>query len=246
MTPSPTWFALQLTFAERAAALTELPFEEALLRFTNVYRRAGLGQSRDPEQPNWQGYLRGLRAAADQAAWTADFCRAHAQPASGAFCGCFHYDYFPETRKIRLHFANNDDSGAGPLSRGRLSIRRAELGALFAAIARACPDALSVRGVSWLHGIAAYRRLYPPEYAQSARPLTVEQVLPSMPLWGQFLDHTGRVKDDLATTFLSCVARAGTFSDLVACFPQQVYEVECDIAHFYRFYGVPPPVVSVP
>src|SRR4051794_11885201 len=160
------WFALQLTFAERAASLTGLPFEEAVLRYTNIYRRAGLGQSRDLGHPSWQAYLRGLRVAADQAAWTAEYCRFHAESVSAEFFGCFHYDYLAETRKVRLHFANNDDSGAGPLSRERLPLRRAELRALFAEIACAHPDVLPVRGVSWLHGIAAYRRLYPPEYGQ--------------------------------------------------------------------------------
>jgi len=245
MTPSRDWFALQLRFAERAAALTGLPFEEAVLHFTNCYRRCGLGQSRDSDHPLWQNYRRGLRATPDQASWTAEYCRIHGQSARIAFFGCFHYDYLPETRQIRLHFANNDDSGAGPLSRARLPIRRAELGALFATIARAQPEALTVRGVSWLHGIAAYRRLYPPEYGQSARLMPTDRVFPSMPLWGQFLDHTDRVKDPLAIAFLAGVTRASTVADLGACFPQPVYAVECDIAHFYRFYGVLRPVISV-
>ena len=34
MTPSRDWFALQLHFAERAAAITGLPFEEAVRRAT--------------------------------------------------------------------------------------------------------------------------------------------------------------------------------------------------------------------
>ena len=139
-------------------------------------------------------------------------------------------------RQIRLHFANNDLSGAGPLSKERLPIRRAELGALVASIARKHPEALTVRGVSWLHGIAAYRRLYPPEYGQSARPFPAEQVVHAMPLWGQFLDHAGRVKGDLAATFLVAVEQAATVEDLAASFPHPVYEVQCDIAHFYRFY----------
>ncbi len=72
MNPARDWFALQLSFAERAAAITRLPFEEAVLRFTNCYRRCGLGHARDPDHPIWQDYLRGLRVAADRAAWTAE------------------------------------------------------------------------------------------------------------------------------------------------------------------------------
>ena len=241
MIPSCEWFALQLHFAERAAAISGLSFAETMLHFTNCYRRFGLGHSRDSNHPIWQDYLRGLRATADQAAWTAEYCRTHEQPVNAEFFGCFYYDYLPETQKIRLHFANNDGSGAGPLSRERLPNRHAELHALFAEIARAHPEVLTVRGVSWLHGIAAYRRLYPPEYGQSAQPVPAESAFPSMPLWGQFLDHAGRVKENLAAAFLACVGRASTITDLAACFPQQVYAVECDIVYFYRFYGIPCP-----
>lgn len=239
MTPSHDWFARQLSFAERAAAITGLPFEEAVLRFTNCYRRCGLGHARDPGHPNWQAYLRGLRVAADRAAWTAEYCRTHERPISTEYFGCFSYEYLAETRQIRLHFANNDAAGVGPLSRERQPTRRAELGALTAAIARAHPEALTVRGVSWLHGIAAYRRLYPPAYGRSARPVPTERVFVSMPLWGQFLDHTAHVKGPLAAAFLARVDRATTAADLADCFPQQVYAVACAIGHFYRFYGVP-------
>lgn len=245
MPPQRDWFALQLRFAEQAATLTRLSFEEAVLHFTNCYRRCGLGQSRDPGHPIWQEYLHGLREAPDQAAWTAEYCQTHEQPISVQFFGCFYYHHFPEPRQIRLHFANNDNSDAGPLSRTRLTIRHAELSALFATIAQEQPEALTVRGVSWLHGIAAYRRLYPPEYGQSARLMPTERVFPSMPLWGQFLDHTGHIKDPLAAAFLASVIRARTIADLSACFPQPVYAVECDIVHFYRLYGVSRPVILV-
>ncbi len=127
----------------------------------------------------------------------------------------------------------------GPLRRERQSIRRAELGALTAAIARAHPEALTVRGVSWLHGIAAYRRLYPSAYGRSARPVPAEQVFVSMPLWGQFLDHTAHVKAPIAAAFLARVDRATSVAELAECFPQPVYAVACAIGHFYRFYGVP-------
>jgi hypothetical protein len=229
MTPPDGWYALQLCFAERAAMLTGLPFEEAALQFTNCYRRFGLGRSRDRDHPIWQAYLRGLRMAADRAAWTAEYARDHEPPAVAEFFGCFHYDYVPETQQVRLHFANHDSSDAGPLSHERSSVRHAELGALFSALAQVHPEALTVRGVSWLHGTGAYRRLFPPEYGASATPIPAEQVLASMPLWGQFLDHADCVKENLASTFLACVARATSFAELVACFPLQVYAVECDI-----------------
>ena len=228
ITPSSDWFALQLHFAEHAAAITGLSFDETVLHFTNCYRRFGLGHSRDPDHPIWQDYLRGLHATADQATWTAEYCRTHAQPVVAKFFGCFYSEYLPDTRTIRLHFANNDDSGAGPLSRERLPYRLAELRALFSEIARVRLAVLTVRGVSWLHGIEAYRRLYPLEYGQSAHPVQVERAFPSMPLWGQFLDHGGCIKENLAGAFLACLGRVNTITDLAICFPHQVYAVECE------------------
>ena len=239
MTPPASWYTLQLRFAQRAAAVSGLPFEEALLRFTNCDRRCGLGRFRDAEHPTWRAYLRGLRDSVDKAGWTAEFCRTHAEPVRADFFGCFRYDYLPEARMVQLHFSNNDHSGVGPLSRERQPVRTAELCALFSALARAHPDALTVRGVSWLHGVPAYRRLFPPAYGESAIPLPAEKALPSMPLWGQFLDHAERVKTELASPFLDRIEQANTFTELAVCFPLLVYAVELSVDDFYRFYDVP-------
>jgi hypothetical protein len=244
MPPPRDWFDLQLRFADRAAAIEGVPFEEAVLRCTNIARQLDRRRAWDPTEPIWQEYLRGLRVADDRVAWTVAFVQEHgAAPISGPF-GCFSYNYVPETRKIRLHFADRDESGAGPLSRSRVPARLAELRALFAAVARAHPAARTVRGNSWLHGITAYRRLYPPEYAASAIPAPMEEEFPYMGLWGQFLDHTGQVKAGLAADFLARVAEARTTADLAAAFPHRVYEVECAIVYFYAFYGVPVPTAG--
>jgi len=65
-------------------------------------------------------------------------------------------------------------------------------------------------------------------------------------VWGQFLDHRGYLKGDLAARFLARVAQARSIADLAAAFPYQVFEVECGIQHFYAFYRLPVPVESVP
>lgn len=236
---APDWFALQLAFAGRAAAIDGSPLAQALLECTNLYRRLGLGRSRDPDHPVWRDFLRNLAAAPDPETFAAARCVAPEAP-PGVGVGCFHYDNEPATRTIRLHFTNRDDSGAGPLSRARTPVRRAELGALFAEIAETHPAVETVRGVSWLHGVDAYRRLFPPAYGASARPVPTRRVLASMPLWGQFLDHRGHVKPALAAVFLARVDAAATADDLATCFPHPVYAVSCDIERFYRFYGVEP------
>lgn len=236
------WFALQFRCAERGAALLALSPDEAILRFTNCYLQLGLGSGFDPAAPRWVAFLRGLRAAPDPATWAAAHCRDPAGPlASGPF-GPFRYDWVPDEGRIRLHFANTERAGAGPLSAARYPERRAELRALFAEVAARYPEARTVRGNSWLHGIAAYRRLFPPEYGASAILAPPEEELPYLALWGQFLDHIGAIKAELAATFLDRLARARTLGEIAAAFPHPVYEVECAIAHFFTFYGVGPPV----
>ena len=243
---SRDWFALQLRCAERAAAIVNLPIEEALLRFTVVYLRLGLGPTFDPDAPLWREYLRGVASAGDRAAFTAAFCAEYGLPQAASPFGCFGYTHVPEEGRIRLHFVNADRSGAGPLSRERISVRRAELRALFAEVAGCCSSVRTVRGNSWLHGIAAYRRLYPPEYGASALPAPMAEEFQYMALWGQFLDHRGEIKAALARPFLAGLARARTIDALSAAVPRQVYEAECAIKPFYLFYGLPAPSGGTP
>ena len=54
------FFDLQLRFAERIAALAGLPLSRALLEYTNLYVRFGLGRDFDPAHPGWRDYEAGL------------------------------------------------------------------------------------------------------------------------------------------------------------------------------------------
>ncbi len=164
------WFDLQPRCAERAAAITGLSLDDALLRFTTFYHRMGLGYTFDSSGPVWRDYLRDLHAARDRATFTADFCAAHSPPAAVSPFGCFGYTYVPAEWWIRLHFANADRSGYGPLSQERVAVRHAELRALFADVAVRYPGARTVRGNSWLHGTMAYRRLSRPRMERARSP----------------------------------------------------------------------------
>ena len=118
-------------------------------------------------------------------------------------------------------------------------MRHAELWALFAEVAVRHPEARTVRGNSWLHGIAAYRRLYPPEYGASAIPALMAEEFQYVALWGQFLDHADGLKPALARPFLEGMARARTIEELAAAVPRPIYEVECAVSHFHTFYRLP-------
>lgn len=70
-------------------------------------------------------------------------------------------DYFDLQWRFARHYA---DAAHLPLDQVR---------ALFRQVRQEHPHARSVRGISWLYHLAAYRRLFPPQYGHSARaPLT--------------------------------------------------------------------------
>ena len=185
------YFALNLSFARRAAEVSGVSLAEALLRYTQLYLAFELGRDFNSDHPFWQEYLAGLPLATDVDEYTRQvYCRALSerprQPPEFAF-GCFTYAVWTGSR-VRLHFFNNQP-GLSPLRHELISERTAELKALFAHVRANLPQAASVVGGSWLYNIEAYQRLFPPEFTRSA-------VLEDPPepqflaLWGQFLDMT--------------------------------------------------------
>ena len=67
------FFDLQLQFAQKVAALSGMPVAQALLEYTNLYIRFGLGRDFDPAQPIWREYVAGLQTADDPGEWTYRF-----------------------------------------------------------------------------------------------------------------------------------------------------------------------------
>ena len=67
------FFDLQLQFAHRVTALSDLPLPRALLEYTNLYIRFGLGRDFDPAHPTWREYLAGLQDTNDPREWTYRF-----------------------------------------------------------------------------------------------------------------------------------------------------------------------------
>src|SRR5262249_24106593 len=129
------FFDLQLAFARAVTDVAGLSFAQALMDYTNLYIRFGLGRAFDLEHPRWQEYLAGPREAKDEPASPFHFYGQHpdgrAAPAVVARFGCFAYGRLSDDR-IRLHFENAEMDGRSPLAvecRGR---RRLELAALFA------------------------------------------------------------------------------------------------------------------
>lgn len=236
---SKEFFALQVRFAGAAASLTGLSVERALLDYTNLYIRFGLGRAFDHAHPAWRRYAEGVDRAADLAEWTYRFYLAQAEnawePSKRGMFGCFSYA-MQDAGSVRLHFRNVEPAAVSPLSIERLPSRLRELRSLFAHIRRNHEAAHRVVGTSWLHNLRAYQRCFPHEYAASAT--VAESRFRNLPLWGQFLDRNGFVRADMADDFIRRLSSVTHARDLARSFPLQALAVEAPIAQFYRFYGL--------
>ncbi len=233
------FFDLQLRFADRVTALSGLPLARVLLEYTNLYIRFGLGRDFDPAHPTWQEYLVGLRDTNDIRAWTYRFYSRRpggmVAPAVVATFGCFAYARLSGER-LRLHFQNAEPDGHSPLAAGRVSRRLAELAALFEHVKRTQRPPLQVVGASWLYNLDAYRRLFPTSYLATAHVIT--RRFQHMPLWGQFLDRDGAIREGMARQFLERLERESSPDRLDQCFPLPVLSVNAPVQAFHDFYGV--------
>jgi hypothetical protein len=235
---SKEFFDLQIRFAGRVAELSGMALEQALLDYTNLYVRFGLGRDFDAGHPIWINFVTGLRRAADRAQWTYDYSLTHdhhpGPPSVVATFGCFSYAR-EQPERIRLHFENIEADRA-PLGVDCIAARRAELRALFEHVKHTQQGVEAAAGVSWLYNLAAYRRLFPETYLATER--IAGQRFRNMPLWGQFVDRHGTVKAAAATVFLDRLSRLSDMEHLAQCFPLQPLAVEAPLPEFYRFHGL--------
>jgi hypothetical protein len=135
-----------------------------------------------------------------------------------------------------LHFHNDEPDEISPLSRDRMSARLAELKRMVTDIKQNVSNPTTIIGASWLYNLEAYRRLFPPAYLATAQ--MGGHDFPYLPLWGQFVDHRGQIKEDWVARFLECLDRQHDVAGLEQCFLFQVVHLECSIQEFYQFYGV--------
>ena len=233
------FFDLQCEFASRVSALTGWPLCRTLLEYTNVYIRFGLGRAFDPTHPDWREFVAGLRDGSDPREWTYRFYLRRkdgmAAPRVVASFGCFSYGRLDGDR-IRLHFHNTETDGRSPLTIDNRDRRLAELAMLFAHVKRGEHEPCRVVGASWLYNLDAYRRLFPEPYLATARP--IHGRFRHMPLWGQFVDRDGELRENTARLFRDRLGQQSSVEGLDQCFPLQVLMLEAPARVFYDCYGV--------
>ena len=233
------FFDLQLDFAEAVAALAGIPLAQAVLDYTNIYVRLGLGRAFDSRHPIWIEYAAGLGGVEDPREWTYRFYARLSPlvtpPGVVATFGCFSYAWL-DAERIRLHFHDADRDADSPLALDRRARRVAELGALVGSLRASTEAPVRVVGASWLYNLPAYRRLFPPAYLETARRLRGR--FRNMPLWGQLLDRRGGVREPAAREFRDRLRRLSSAADLDACFALPVLALEAPADAFRDFYGV--------
>ena len=236
------FLTLQAQFAERVAAVSDLPLEHTLFVYTSLPIRFGVPFPDLVEtHPEWQAFLAMLRGAGDLSQAVAVFHERSRRSLLGLFptrprFGCFSFEYLPEKRVVRPHFANRDAPEPGALSVARAPARMAELAAMFQSVRSRFPEARAVIGRSWLYNRQAYCRLFPPEFTASLAPLPNNYH--SLGLCGQFLDRRGAVRADRRDAFLASIGAARDLRELAASFPLPELRARCDVQAFYRFYGL--------
>ncbi|BCZ82173.1 hypothetical protein [Paraburkholderia terrae] len=236
---SKEFFDLQVRFARAVARLIGMPLERALLDYTNLYVRFGLGRAFDQGHPTWRQYIDGLSQAADMVDWTYRFYLTRAEDALAKSTtipfGCFSY-VMQDAGCVRIHFHNAEPTTVSPLSIDRLPARLGELCSLLQHVKCNQEDATRVVGTSWLYNLRAYRRCFPEGYVASAT--VAESKFRNMPLWGQFLDRHGLVRKGTAEDFKHRLSNITNIQDLASSFPVQALAVEAPIALFFSFYGL--------
>lgn len=239
------YFDLQLRFAAAMSRNLNLPLGLAVLRYTNLHRRFGLGEP-DEARPalEWIGYAEQLGRLAEHPQrldWTQRcFVRSAPEPdvrPGQTVFGCFACDPPDAQGAVRIHFTNRDRSGSGPLAGNRTDARRRELTAMLVHLRARYPDARTIRGGSWLYSREAYRRLFPPEYRESCVVQNVAGYFQGSSRWGQFLDHREGTRPDLRATFLANLERLDPEHPWQV-FPVPRYAAQASIASFYAFFGL--------
>ena len=194
---------LSLWYVRVLMAREGIAFEDAIVSRVNVYRNTDFFDgTHHPawghEDPDWNAYLKGLKAIFDRCegeAWEEEGLaylwprvtkEGHRPSAKGRPYHCWTYDDGEDY--IALHIANVYQPKS-PLSEMRGAFRDTLLQLLRDTRARR-PEAKIVWCGSWLNSAPPFLALFPESWRESAKVSRKSGV--GMGHWGQFMDRTGR------------------------------------------------------
>lgn len=236
MSHSKEFFNIVLSFAERVSVVTGISIEEALLRYTNLYKLFAIDDWKFNDQNIvWREFIDEFTQSKSKIDTTHQFyLRRASLENKHILFGCFRYEYIAEKNAIHIHFYPH--GVAGVLSKDNSEIRKSELKDMFTEVKKMYPDARSVFGFSWLYNLESYRRLFPQEYLDN--PKRNNTWFGGLSLWGQFYQGAGILRMSAVEPFLKCIKHKDSMDELMKCFPYQVLQPECDIKYFYEFFNV--------
>jgi hypothetical protein len=231
------FFEIQEVFARRVSAVTGIPLEEALLKYTSCYKRIGIEDwDFNGNHPTWRIFMDRINGGQSvaEAAYQLSGVRPDVVKKTQRF-GCMGFDCRGDV--VVMHFRNDFSSPEGPLSKHQIPARLLELRKMFGYIFEHHKDARVVEGFSWLYNYEAYRRLFPTEYTTNMD-LIGDSPVRIHSTWGQFIDSSGGLHSERALAFRNTVTKANSLSALLAAFPFRTYKPRADIKFFYSFYGI--------
>lgn len=229
------YFSLQLAVAAHYSVAAGVPWDAAITRCTNLRRRFHLWGPEGAEQ--WSDFLAQARCAAGDHAAVLAICseRYATRPRiemQRSF-GCFSYEVPDASGVLRMHFMPPDGLRASPLAAENIGDRLDELRALFSHVRRTEQRAASVRGVSWLYRLDAYRRLFPASYVASIRPASFPLHLNGSSTWGQVLNWRQEVKPAMRDVLLTRLSSMNVDAPW-EIFPHQALVATGEVGAFYE------------
>ena len=242
------YFSLQLDYAKRAAQISRIPLDEALMEFTSFWRRIHDPRvlktnktewSFDPETPPWQELCFRINnnQPADIVAYELYLKNDNSTETGKQYFGCFRYDFIPQDDHdygaIKIHFKNWDNSSEGPLSKARQKARHHDLKRMFEHISENYPQAKIVKGGSWLYNLRSYRRLFPKTFTSNMKVEAIPFPRTSG-IWGQFLNSDGQVNEKMKCSFVHKMNIAKNSEELLECFEFKILFASTAIEYFYR------------
>jgi hypothetical protein len=224
--PDRAFFAIQRRFAERWAAVSGVPLDEAYLECTTWYRQAaGLGRDFDAEHPAWRRLMGELAESRDPDAVVHAWAVAHERPMAGG--PVLDFVWLADERTVRLHFLAERRPAERPLSDANLPVRRQELRDLVHRAMEEHPDAEWLRGRSWLYGLEAYRRIFPPIFLDGCAPEPPD--LQFLAIWGQLLDRRWHTREEVASRLRAAIDAASDIGELEKAFPIPMWETRAPL-----------------